>query len=48
VHLPYYPRLNTGRYDSLEPRIRARLVAAFEPYNARLASLIGRDPGWNA
>jgi len=47
VHLPDYPRLNTGRYESLEPRIRARLVAAFEPYNARLASLIGRDPGWN-
>jgi hypothetical protein len=47
VRLDDYPRLNAGRYDSLEPRLRQRLVEHFEPYNRRLAALIGRNPGWD-
>jgi Sulfotransferase domain len=46
VRLQDYPRLNTGRYDSLDPRIRKRLADEFEPYNRCLAALLGRDPGW--
>lgn len=48
VRLDDYPRLNTGRYDSLAPYLRKRLVEHFEPYNARLAALLGRDPGWTS
>ena len=48
ARLDDYPRLNAGRYDSLEPYLRKRLLEHFEPHNRRLAAVLGRDPGWTS
>jgi len=40
------PRLNTGRYEPMDPTLRERLAAFFAPHNAELYDMIGEDWGW--
>jgi len=43
-----YETFNAFSSGSMNPATRARLVEHFRPHNARLADLLGRDPGWDA
>jgi hypothetical protein len=45
-----YIQYNKGQYDppsKMNPEQRKRLAEYFEPYNARLYELLGRDFGWH-
>lgn len=37
---------NLNEYERMDPALRARLEAHFEPHNRRLYDLLGRDMGW--
>jgi Sulfotransferase domain len=41
-----YRTFNTGRYASIEPVVRRRLVDYFEPHNRRLYDFLGVNYGW--
>jgi len=41
-----YLRHNESRRPPLDPRLRARLAAWFEPHNRALYQLLGQDLGW--
>jgi hypothetical protein len=41
-----FGNVNEQRYSRMEPELRARLAAYFEPHNRRLYELLGRDLGW--
>jgi len=43
-----YETFNAFSLGSTNSARRARLVEHFRPHNARLADLLGRDPGWDA
>ena len=44
-----YKQYNSSSYREakMEPVLRKRLIAYFEPHNARLYQLLGQDLGWN-
>jgi sulfotransferase family protein len=44
--LPRYARFNASRGMSLDAGLEARLRAYFEPHNARLERMLGREMGW--
>ena len=39
---------NARARDPLSPELRKRLTDYFEPYDAELATLMGRTPSWRA
>jgi hypothetical protein len=41
-----FGNVNEQRYSRMDPALRARLAARFEPHNRRLYELLGRDLGW--
>ncbi len=41
-----YRQFNKASYSKMLPETRARLLEYFQPYNARLYELLGRDFGW--
>jgi hypothetical protein len=43
-----YKQHNLGSYTALDPGLRQRLEAYFQPCNARLYNLLGVDFGWDA
>jgi len=42
-----FEKFNFCEYDALGGALRERLIEHFRPHNAKLAGLIGRDPGWD-
>jgi hypothetical protein len=42
-----YKAYNHNHYAKMDPGLRKRLLAFFEPYNARLYDFLGVDFGWN-
>lgn len=42
-----YPKVLARDYEPMAPETRARLVERFRAANVELASLLGRDPGWD-
>jgi hypothetical protein len=46
VTIPFTPHNQTSG-SPLDPAIRRRLSEHFAPFNARLADLLGWDPGWS-
>jgi hypothetical protein len=46
VHAPAYEQHNARRGRAMDPATRERLRSHFEPYDAELATLVGRVPPW--
>ncbi|AHY47992.1 Sulfotransferase domain [Rubrobacter radiotolerans] len=40
------PRVNSGKYEPINPETRERLRRYYEPHNQRLYEYLGRDLGW--
>jgi hypothetical protein len=44
--LDYYPKVNAGSYEEVEPNLRKTLAEYFAPYNRQLESYLGIEFGW--
>jgi tetratricopeptide (TPR) repeat protein len=44
--LDYYPKVNAGSYEEVEPKLRETLAAYFAPYNRQLEEYLGMHFGW--